>query len=111
MPQNDPALVAMRRTVQATLDAVIASLTVHAETASDEIKEVAKSTGAVAVQLAKDFASGNLSADMAFRGLRKLELSAETAIARIARREARAAAKATIGNILSGALGLLGAIF
>ena len=106
-----PDIVNIRRTVEATMDAVIASLKVHAETASDEIQEVAKSTGAIAVQLGKDFGAGNLSPDQAFRGLRKLELSAETAIARIARREARAAAKATVGNILSGALSILGAIF
>ncbi len=100
----------VRRTVESTLDAVISGLKHHAETGGDEIKVIAKDSGKTAVQLATDWGAGQLTSDQAFRGLRKLELSAETAIARIVRDEARAAAKATIGRILSGALGLLGAI-
>ena len=100
-----------RRTVEATLSAVVAGLQVHADTATGEIKKVAEDAAPVAVELATDWAGGHLSGANAMRGLRKLELSVETAIARITRDEARKAAKGAIGNLLSGAVALLGSIF
>ena len=83
----------------------------HAESASEEIAAVAKANAPLAVALVKDWNDSLLTPDQAFRGLRKLELATETAIARIARDEARAAAKAALGNLISGALSILGAIF
>ncbi len=100
-----------RRVVEDTLGAVVSGLNLHAETAVGDIKEVATDAVPVAVELAKDFANADLTANQVYRGLRKLELSVETAIARITRDEARRAAKSAIGNLLSGALSLLGAIF
>lgn len=100
-----------RRVVEDTLGAVVSGLKLHAETAVGDIKEVAAEAAPVAVELAKDFADGALTPNQVVRGLRKLELSVETAIARIARDEARRAAKQAVGNLLTGALGLLGSIF
>lgn len=100
-----------RRVVEDTLGALISGLKLHAETAVGDIKEVAEEAAPIAVELAKDFANGDLTAGQVVRGLRKLELSVETSIARIARDEARRAAKQAVGNLLTGALGLLGAIF
>lgn len=100
-----------RRTVEATLDAVVAGLKLHAEAAAGEVQNIARDAAPVAVDLAKDWGAGQLTASQVVRGLRKLELSVETAIARITRDEARRAAKQAIGNLLTGALGLLGSIF
>lgn len=100
-----------RRTIEATLDAVVAGLKLHADTAAGEIKEVARSAAPIAIALAKDWAESHLSPNQVVRGLRKLELSVETSIARITRDEARHAAKQAVGNLLTGALGLLGSIF
>ncbi len=108
MPPDNPNA---RRVVESTLSAVIAGLKLHAEAAAGEIKTVAEEAAPVAVALAKDWAEGNLTASHVARGLRKLELSVETAIARIAREEARKAAREAVGNLLGGAVALLGAIF
>lgn len=92
------------------LDTAVSGFKLALENAADDAKEALQAGLQASGELAKDFAAGYLSVAQLGDFLRKVELTVESKIARIAREQSRAYVRNVLGLLIGGATNLLGSM-
>lgn len=95
---------------QNLLDNAVNGFKLALANAEDDAKEALQAGLEASGELSKDFAAGLLSIAQLGDFLRKVELTVESKIARIAREQSRAYVRNVLGLLVGGATSLLGGL-
>lgn len=92
------------------LDNAVKGFKLALDNAADDAKEALQAGLQASGELAKDYAAGAMSVSQLGDFLRKVELTVESKIARIAREQSKAYIRNVLGLLIGGATNTLGAL-